>query len=203
MMFPDSVEDDWKATSTTAGEKSDVETIPKPKLHPLQPQWDFWVWMKEEGLEWRDSIHQQCPIDTIEDIYALHSRSKPPSQLGDVTYFFVKYGVEPLWEHPSNERGGAIELNAGPERMTKLDRLFEEVIEVVLGNQLPFFHIVNAIEVNSRRVRVWLSSCDMKMANAIGAVLMQKLNLLNITRKPKFESHAEKIRRMTEGPNSL
>lgn len=142
-----------------------------------------------------------------------------------VTYFFVKYGyggvifgqvfsiescimrtmfrIEPLWEHPSNEKGGAIELNAGAERMSKLDRLFEEVLEVVLGNQLPFFHIVNAIEVNSRRVRVWLSSCDLKMANAIGEVLMQKLNLLNITRKPKFESHAEKIRRMTEGPNSF
>lgn len=109
------------------------------------------------------------------------------------------FRIEPLWEHPSNERGGTIKLNAGNERITKLDRLFEEVIEVVLGNQLPFFHIVNAIEVNSRRVCVWLSSCDMKMANEIGNVLMTKLNLVGIHRKPKFESHAEKIKRLREG----
>lgn len=64
--FPDSAEDDWRATSAAGGEKSDVEAIPKPRLHSLQPQWDFWVWMKEEGLEWRDCIHQQCPMETIE-----------------------------------------------------------------------------------------------------------------------------------------
>jgi len=66
IVFPDSAEDDWKKASRIEGAKGDCETV--TEVHPLEPKWDFWVWMKEEEeeLEWRDSIHLQCSLETIE-----------------------------------------------------------------------------------------------------------------------------------------
>lgn len=75
------------------------------------------------------------------------------------TYYFFKEDIQPAWEDPKNEGGGALKINLRtPALATHSELIFLQLLLLVISNTLPNTEWINGITFSKTKdvVEVWL-----------------------------------------------
>ncbi|KAK2725448.1 eukaryotic translation initiation factor 4E-like isoform X2 [Artemia franciscana] len=139
--------------------------------HPLQNKWTFWYYKPDKSLPWEQNLHKVTDFDTVEGFWALHNHIKPPSELQmGLDFNLFKEGIKPMWEDPSNIKGGKWVLNLdkrrrGPEN----DKLWLELVLSMIGELYDddnddICGAVFQVRPKCERIAIWLGNTGNKEA---------------------------------------
>jgi translation initiation factor 4E len=132
--------------------------------HPLERQWVLWYdpATTKDWNKWFESLHQVYTFNTIEDFWRLYNNIESPSNLKPRTSYFVFVnGVQPMWEHEANRKGGKwfVEFDTR-SKTADLDQLWMYALLAAIGESLPASESVLGIQVsavknNRGKINVW------------------------------------------------
>eukprot|EP00475_Leptophrys_vorax_P015125 TRINITY_DN2147_c0_g2_i1.p1 TRINITY_DN2147_c0_g2~~TRINITY_DN2147_c0_g2_i1.p1 ORF type:complete len:233 (-),score=68.24 TRINITY_DN2147_c0_g2_i1:1246-1944(-) len=129
--------------------------------HPLERQWVLWYDPAtcRDWNQWFSSLHQVYSFDTIEDFWRLFNNIETPMNLKQRTsYFMFVKGVQPMWEHEANRKGGKwfVEFDLRSQK-ADLDFLWQYALLAVIGESLEASDHVLGIQVSNSKNRGKLS----------------------------------------------
>eukprot|EP01087_Luapelamoeba_hula_P005925 TRINITY_DN1599_c0_g1_i1.p1 TRINITY_DN1599_c0_g1~~TRINITY_DN1599_c0_g1_i1.p1 ORF type:complete len:255 (-),score=58.98 TRINITY_DN1599_c0_g1_i1:181-945(-) len=192
------------STTTIQHNKASLET-PSTDFairHPLQHQWTLWYdspRKKTTQDTWGSHLKKIVDFDTVEDFWRLYNNIMPSSQLvSGSNYHLFKYGVEPKWEDPINEKGGKWTVNILPKyRKDKLDNCWLYTMLACVGEAFgdegeeEVCGCVVSIRKNADRISLWTKNAHKEFEiMAIGRHFKRALELPEGT-IVGYSSHAD------------
>jgi len=151
-------------------------------MHALHRQWDVWFKGPHKagrpvGGAWFTDIQKIASVDTVEHFWGIVDSLLVPSKLRmNSDYYIFDSTVQPLWEDPSNSRGGKWVAKWAAAEASCLNNAWEEACMAAVGEQLSTTHvcgILASMRKREARLAVWVRDADVevgqKAANAIGA----------------------------------
>uniref|UniRef100_A0A2K6GJ26 Eukaryotic translation initiation factor 4E family member 1B n=1 Tax=Propithecus coquereli TaxID=379532 RepID=A0A2K6GJ26_PROCO len=108
---------------------------------PLQNRWALWFLKSDESKTWQANLWLISKFDTVEDVWD---------------------GIEPMWEHENNKRGGRwlITLSKQQRRKTLLCLIresFDDYSDDACGA------VVN-VKAKGDKIAIWTSECENREA---------------------------------------
>jgi translation initiation factor 4E len=160
----------------------------------LHDTWVIWFdnpRLAPEGSDWKDNLKQCGSFTNVADFWRIYNNLKPASQLsGSSNYHVFRKGIFPMWEDPSNKKGGKFVLTM-PKKDSKSGRCDEWWLYTVLaligesmdlnGNQIC--GAVVSIRPKQDRIALWLKSSDKQVCTEIGARWKKALDMNKTTLK--------------------
>ncbi|XP_050541689.1 eukaryotic translation initiation factor 4E-like [Daktulosphaira vitifoliae] len=166
--------------------------------HPLENKWTLWFY-ENKNKNWEDNVHEVASFDTVEDFWCLFNHIKPPSQLSmNCDYNYFKNGIKPMWEDPSNTKGGRWLLQLPAAKSNPyVDEYWKNIIMSIIGEVYnEQSHEINGAIVNVRgkgtKIAVWTNNASKDNAEnilAIGKKIREILGSQN--EKLVYESHTD------------
>ena len=138
------------------------------KTHKLSKEWSLWY---DDGnqikqnpkLTWKENLKLIHTFSTIEEFLSLVSYIKPPSEIpASANYHLFIKGIEPMWEHVENAKGGKWTFNhpkgkRGPE----LDKIWLSIMINVMSDKISQINgCVISIRKTQDRISVWTQKSD-------------------------------------------
>jgi len=173
--------------------------------HPLQNSWTMWYdnpRKKTSQDTWGNFLKQIVTFDTVEDFWRLYNNVVPASQLEHGSnYHLFKYGIEPKWEDPANDKGGQwVFTHPLKLRKEKLDELWLYTLLACVGETFgdeedEVCGCVISMRKTGDRIALWTRTATKEAATrAIGAQFKRTLGLPpNVILG--YQSHADSMRR--------
>lgn len=163
--------------------------------HPLEYEWTFWctntkVKTVKTTEMWQAKVANVYTVRTLEEFWSVFNNLKSPSQLparGD--YFFFKKGINPAWEDPVNQHGGAWQITI-PNPLDA-DSLWLDLLIALVGHTIEPMDEICGTALGARkngiRLSVWTKGTQKQPIEAIGRAL--KNEVLHTKEHLAFQKH--------------
>jgi len=147
--------------------------------HPLQNAWVLWFDNPSKRVgakDWSQNLKKVATFDMVEDFWGIFNNIRPPSRLNaGSNYHLFKVGIEPMWEHPTNQNGGKWNYGIPKKDGKKLvDDMWLYTILAMIGENFEageeLCGAVMSLRKAGDRVAVWTKTADdEKAAMEIGS----------------------------------
>mmetsp|Transcript_42587 Transcript_42587/g.48388 ORF Transcript_42587/g.48388 Transcript_42587/m.48388 type:complete len:230 (-) Transcript_42587:290-979(-) len=177
--------DDNNVTADAGTTSSQELLIEDDALHREWVMWFDNPRLAPEGTSWRDNLKECGSFKSISTFWRMYNNLKPASKLPqNSNYHVFLKGIEPMWEDPSNKKGGKFVLTI-PKKDSKTGRCNEWWIYTVLAvigesidlNGDQVCGCVVSIRKTQDRIALWLKSSDKVLCSEIGARWKKALEL--------------------------
>jgi hypothetical protein len=130
----------------------------------LNGAWTAWAHLPHD-TDWSvKSYVSLCSMNTVDEVCGF-IKNVPDGMIQNCMLFVMRNGIEPLWEHPRNRKGGSfsykVDTNHTPAAWNEL--LCRLVGETLSGND-DVVSTINGITISPKRnfciVKIWLSTCN-------------------------------------------
>jgi len=128
--------------------------------HPLQTPWSLWYDSKKTGHgdKYEESLIHVAPFATVEEFWTLFHHIKKPSaiDIGANMHLF-RTGIKPMWEDPSNQKGGKWTITLQGPDLARVDTVWENLILGVIGETMDSGDEIVGIVLGKRRSQMKLA----------------------------------------------
>lgn len=173
---------------------------PSNELHSLQTSWSLWLYTNNKAKSWEDNLQHVISFKSVEEFWAVYNHIELASRLqAGLDYALFRSGTRPAWEDTANKTGGRwiVSLNSRNFRKTHLDRLWLEVMLLIIGedfNSVEESSLVVGAVVSIRfkddRIAIWTTDASQSdNQKAIGTQIKKRLGLGEITFS--YEAHQD------------
>ncbi|KAH8361347.1 eukaryotic translation initiation factor 4E [Drosophila serrata] len=131
--------------------------------HPLEHTWTLWYLENDRSKSWEELQNEITSIDMVEDFWSLYNHIKPPSEIKiGSDYSLFKKGTQPMWEDEANKYGGRWVINRGRGSKVELDKLWLDVLLILIGEAFDHTEEVCGAVINLRgktnKISVWTAN---------------------------------------------
>lgn len=167
---------------------------PKESLD-LKGNWTFWYLIRHgrasvQAANYEHALHQIATATTAEDFWAIYGHLKRPSTLpSNSDYQVFREGVKPVWEDPSNERGGKWVIRI---RKDLADRLWEHLLLALMAGALDSCKVcgvVLSVRYAEDILSVWSSDASDEEAKQSLKEALRAVLCLPPTFNPEYKAH--------------
>ncbi|XP_022215315.1 eukaryotic translation initiation factor 4E1 [Drosophila obscura] len=191
---PEFVRNTTRSTSSTELESLGVSVEPMaPEMememigpvikHPLEHTWTLWYLESDRSKSWEELQNEITSFDMVEDFWSLYTHIKPPSEIRfGSDYSLFKKGIQPMWEDEANKFGGRWVITTGRRTKLELDKLWLDVILILIGESVDHPDEICGAVINLRgkqnKISVWTANGQNESAVIhIGLKLREMLHL--------------------------
>ena len=119
---------------------------------PLEREYTFWVFIKSSNRaadDWKPK--QIANFKTVQEFWSVYQHIKRPNELepGTQINLFVK-GIQPAWEDEENSKGGRWQIRFNKSQPLVSNKLWEDLILGVIGEQFTHQNEINGIVISIR-----------------------------------------------------
>ncbi|KAJ3198870.1 hypothetical protein HDU67_003247, partial [Dinochytrium kinnereticum] len=129
--------------------------------HPLQHKWTLWYDSQQKKAtqsNWHDNLKNLITIETVEDFWGVYNNVIKATQLvAGSNFHFFKQGIQPMWEDPSNAKGGKWVAPVPKGKKKELDNLWLNSILACVGEAFDDSEEICGAVVSVRRMQDRLS----------------------------------------------
>ncbi|EDW78719.2 uncharacterized protein Dwil_GK12583 [Drosophila willistoni] len=161
-----------RSTSSSGELKSlsdgtEVQQMQAPKdiqlKHPLEHTWTLWYLENDRSKSWEDMQNEITSFDMVEDFWSLYNHIKPPSEIKiGSDYSLFKKGILPMWEDQGNKCGGRWVINMGRCTKLELDKLWLDVLLILIGETFEHSTEICGAVINLRgktnKISIWTAN---------------------------------------------
>ncbi|KAH8380533.1 hypothetical protein KR009_011211 [Drosophila setifemur] len=131
--------------------------------HPLEHTWTLWYLENDRTKSWEDMQNEITSFDMVEDFWSLYNHIKPPSEIKiGSDYSLFKKGIQPMWEDNANKYGGRWVINMGRGSKLELDKLWLDVLLILIGEAFEHTEEVCGAVINlrgkSNKISIWTAN---------------------------------------------
>ncbi|KAH8305215.1 hypothetical protein KR018_003407 [Drosophila ironensis] len=131
--------------------------------HPLEHTWTLWYLENDRSKAWEDMQNEITSFDMVEDFWSLYNHIKPPSEIKiGSDYSLFKKGIQPMWEDDANKFGGRWVINMGRGAKLELDKLWLDVLLILIGEAFEHTEEVCGAVINlrgkSNKISIWTAN---------------------------------------------
>ena len=138
----------------------------------LEFAWNAWYDHAAPGRSAKDyekSLHQVCTVKTVQEFWGCFNNMPALQSLSlKCGYHFMKNEVKPVWEDPTNRKGGVWNLQA---RREDAPLVWKEILMAIIGDiykDSVKSCEVNGVSISKKKadylITIWVSSPDGKAA---------------------------------------
>ncbi|XP_016987314.1 eukaryotic translation initiation factor 4E1 [Drosophila rhopaloa] len=133
------------------------------KKHQLQNTWTLWFLEYDASKSWEDLLSEVDSFSTVEDFWRTYYRIKPPSKpKSGCDYMLFKKGIRPMWEDPSNIKGGRWLNVVDNTSKADLDIIWLDVMLCLIGEACDHCDQICGASIRIRRkvkkVSIWTNN---------------------------------------------
>ncbi|XP_037720548.1 eukaryotic translation initiation factor 4E1 [Drosophila subpulchrella] len=137
--------------------------------HPLENTWTLWYLENDRTKSWEDMQNEITSFDMVEDFWSLYNHIKPPSEIRvGSDYSLFKKGIQPMWEDDANKYGGRWVINMGRGSKLELDKLWLDVLLILIGEAFEHTEEVCGAVINlrgkSNKISIWTANGHNELA---------------------------------------
>ena len=151
------------------------ESQEQQPYHKLANQWVLWAHLPHD-TDWsiKSYIHI-CEFDTVESAVSI-IEILPPTLVINCMLFLMKKGIQPIWEHERNRKGGCFSYKIVNKDVSEL---WKHMSYILMGETLSdnesFIQSINGITISPKKnfciLKVWTATCNYQDASIIKNVL--------------------------------
>ena len=148
---------------------SGVTTAP---LLALNDTWTCWAHLPHD-TDWSvKSYKELCNIGSVETTCDF-VKCVPDGMVQNCMLFIMRKGIDPLWEHPRNRKGGSFSYKVDSKNVVTAwnELVFRLVGEPLIGEDNAA-KTINGITISPKRnfciIKIWLSTCNYQNPRVIG-----------------------------------
>ncbi|EDX09468.1 eukaryotic translation initiation factor 4E1 [Drosophila simulans] len=161
--------EDLKALSEMDIRKPLTEIVDLRLKHPLENTWTLWYLENDRSKNWEDMQNEITSFDMVEDFWSLYNHIKQPSEIRvGSDYSLFKKGIQPMWEDPANKFGGRWVINMGRGSKAELDKLWLDVLLILIGEAFENTEEVCGAVINlrgkSNKISIWTANGHNELA---------------------------------------
>ncbi|XP_016955305.1 eukaryotic translation initiation factor 4E1 [Drosophila biarmipes] len=160
---------DLKTLSEMDLRKPFKEIVDMRLKHPLENTWTLWYLENDRTKSWEDMQNEITSFDMVEDFWSLYNHIKPPSEIRvGSDYSLFKKGIQPMWEDDANKYGGRWVINMGRGSKLELDKLWLDVLLILIGEAFEHTEEVCGAVINlrgkSNKISIWTANGHNELA---------------------------------------
>eukprot|EP00123_Amoebidium_parasiticum_P002753 comp14035_c0_seq1/m.9881 comp14035_c0_seq1/g.9881 ORF comp14035_c0_seq1/g.9881 comp14035_c0_seq1/m.9881 type:complete len:196 (-) comp14035_c0_seq1:194-781(-) len=168
--------------------------------HPLQNSWTLWYDNSNRARStesWSLNLRRITDFSTVEDFWVLWKNIVPASRLTQgSSYYLFKQGVQPMWEDPTNEKGGKWLISTGRnQRELVLDQFFFHTALALIGETMDDDGQVTGLVVSVRRagdkLAVWTQYSDKQHEDTIRRIGARIKSVCDYEGQIRFQAHED------------
>lgn len=131
-------------------------------MAPLKIPWVLWAHLPHDQ-DWSMSSYTSImPSTTVEELWGV-AHALPPALLCGCMVFFMRDGINPIWEDPLNKNGGYFSYKVVNKNAPEAWRvLMLRVAGETLTNSTPFNQAITGISISPKKgfciIKVWMTS---------------------------------------------
>eukprot|EP00002_Diphylleia_rotans_P028606 TRINITY_DN577_c0_g1_i3.p1 TRINITY_DN577_c0_g1~~TRINITY_DN577_c0_g1_i3.p1 ORF type:complete len:207 (+),score=22.68 TRINITY_DN577_c0_g1_i3:358-978(+) len=165
------------------------------RQHSLQSTYTFWCEKPKTATEsYGENIKMLGSFSTVEGFWGFYNHMKRPADLTFVSsYHLFREGVRPLWEDPSNCKGGRWKARV---RKYQISKVWEDLQFALIGERFDVGDEITGISVSCKAsdyaINVWTRGTDEEPKNKIRFVLRALLppSPGSSSSEPDFRPHS-------------
>ena len=151
-------------TPSAHSTKSDSSVFVEPEdQRKLNGRWVLWAHLPHD-TDWSVRSYKTIfEFSTVEEACALIANI-PDAMIQNCMLFIMRQGIDPLWEHPRNRKGGSFSYKVATSRTP--DSWRELVIRLVgetITKTSQIGDTINGVTISPKRnfciMKIWLSGC--------------------------------------------
>jgi hypothetical protein len=137
---------------------------------PLQHTWSFWhdkfKGPTQSATEYAQNLMELCSYDTVQGFWQSYGSLPPITQLKPgFSYHMMKKGITPVWEDPTNQRGGIWSIRTPKD---KTEFVWRELLLAAVGEQFSdalqtgddISGVTASIRQNYDIIQIWNTKAD-------------------------------------------
>ena len=142
--------------------------------HLLYDKWTLWAHLPHD-TDW--SVKSYKEIDTVDSVEAAITLCEtiPDKMIKNCMLFFMRKGIQPIWEDPKNQRGGCFSYKVSNKIVGSV---WKSLSYLLVGETLSanpsLASSINGITISPKKnfcvIKVWLSGCEVKDPSLIHSV---------------------------------
>ncbi|XP_030372805.1 eukaryotic translation initiation factor 4E1 [Scaptodrosophila lebanonensis] len=137
--------------------------------HPLEHTWTLWYLENDRTKAWEEMQNEITSFDMVEDFWSLYNHIKPPSEIKiGSDYSLFKKGILPMWEDDANKFGGRWVITLSRNCKQELDKLWLDVILILIGEAFEHTDEVCGAVINirgkSNKISIWTTNGHNELA---------------------------------------
>merc|ERR1712151_1174638 len=135
-MATEVIEESQKDTDSNKVVEKNTSLSPSNELHSLQTSWSLWLYTNNKAKSWEDNLQHVISFKSVEEFWAVYNHIQLSSKLTPGhDYALFRAGTRQAWEDEANKEGGRwmLQLPAKQHRVTNLDRLWLELMLLIIG----------------------------------------------------------------------
>jgi hypothetical protein len=129
----------------------------------LADHWNIWAHIPRDACWTINSYRNIAPVRSVQELLAL-SESISPELVKMCMLFVMRDGVEPMWEHTRNKRGGCFSYKIVNKVVVEVWKalMYATVGETLCTDPL-IMQCVTGIAISPKKnfciVKIWMSNC--------------------------------------------
>ena len=151
---------------------SSGSTTPQQLALALNDTWTCWAHLPHD-TDWTvKSYKQLCDIESVETTCDFVN-CVPTGMVQNCMLFIMRKGIDPLWEHPRNRKGGSFSYKVDSRNVVTAwnELVFRLAGETLIGEDTAA-KTINGITISPKRnfciIKIWLSTCNHQNPRIIG-----------------------------------
>ena len=151
-------------------------------MHPLNIKWIFWAHLPHD-IDWSlKSYTKMMQLEYVEEMITL-THTLPDKLVTNCMLFFMREGVNPVWEDPKNKGGGCFSYKIANKAVVST---WADVWYQVAGESLSpdpkFNKNIMGISISPKKgfciLKVWMTNCEFQAAQKIAAPSLPPLGCI-------------------------
>jgi hypothetical protein len=139
--------------------------------HSLNETWTLYAHLPHDTDWGINSYKKILTFETIEEAVVV-TESIPHVMIKNCMLFLMRGNIKPIWEDPSNIRGGSFSYKVSNKVVPDTWRtLTYAVVGETLGNTIAVQSLINGITISPKKkfcvIKVWMATCNNLNPNVI------------------------------------
>jgi len=153
---------------------SDGSVGSKPRTLKLNDTWVAWAHLPHD-TDWSvGSYKELCVTKTVNDVCGFID-CVPTGMIQNCMLFVMRKGIDPLWEHPRNRKGGSFSYKVYTKNVPSA---WNELLCLLTGETLikseSIVSTINGVTISPKRnfciIKIWMATCNHQNPRIIEAM---------------------------------
>jgi len=184
-------------------------------ITPLHHSWSLLVDAGKcpPGTEWLDIVKLISSFASVESFWSAYNNVVPPSSLNvNSTYHLFRKGIKPMWEDPSNAKGGkwVMSMPRGrgqTDNVKRVDEWWMYTVLAMVGETMgeegkEVCGAVVSIRKSQDKLALWINTTEKTAAIKIGQRWKDALKISDKTTL-RFQAHADAVKSNSSFNNKI
>ena len=145
-------------------------------MHPLNNKWIFWAHLPHD-IDWSlKSYSRIMNLEYVEEMITL-THTLPDKLVTNCMLFFMRDGVNPVWEDPKNKGGGCFSYKiVNKSVVATWADVWYQVAGESLSDDAKFNKNIMGISISPKKgfciLKVWMTNCEFQSPSKIASAAL-------------------------------